>query len=259
MPKAKPVLLLKNASVPTDPYEGIFLENGFCPEFLPLLTHRHFDRERTLEYLRSSEFVDEIPVFIITSQRAVEMLGDCLSLLEQEVKKKILSKIGYTVGPATFSVLKTLGFSLIRGGERAGNGLKLAELIHEEVGDISTRMVFFTGVVRKDIIPRKLMEWNHNLQETVIYTTEVRDDVVKNFTNYIERTSGGWIVFFSPQGTELIVEYIRNQRQSQFKLASIGPTTEEYLLENSIKPDITASKPHASSLYEAIVNSENTA
>ncbi|KAK6458571.1 Uroporphyrinogen-III synthetase [Scheffersomyces xylosifermentans] len=254
---AKKVLLLKNASVPSDPYHEVFTENRYKSHFIPLLTHRHFDRSQTVEYLQSSEFVENVAVFIITSQRAVEMFGDCLSSIPPDVKQRIITeKVGYTVGPATHSVLKKLGFTDVRGGERAGNGLKLAHLVKQDIQDLSTPIVFFTGEVRKDIIPRSLKEWNYNLVENIIYTTEVREDVISNFNNYVQQenngTGDGWIVFFSPQGTEEIVEFVKVQPKSRYRIASIGPTTEEYLLENQITPDVVASKPQAASLFEAI-------
>lgn len=256
------ILLLKNATVPLDPYEETFKENGFNPVFLPLLNHEHYDRDATIEFLTSEEFLKSIPVFIITSQRAVEMFDDCLSLISDETTlNKIFNKVAYTVGPATSEVLQNLGFKDIRGGVNAGNGLKLSELVKQEV-TLDQRIVFFTGVIRKDIIPKALLTANYNLIEKVIYKTELRLDIIDNFNKLWETiqdhikdsNNTQWIMFFSPQGTELIVEHIKSIKlPSNIKIASIGPTTEEYLNNNNITSHVIAEKPHAKSLIKNIL------
>lgn len=251
------ILLLKNATVPSDPYEEIFQQHNFNPIFLPLLNHEHFNRNDTIAFLTSEEFLHGIPIFIITSQRAVEMFDDCLSQISDEaILDQIFNKIAYTVGPATYEVLEKLGFKDIRGGLKAGNGSKLSELIMNEISP-DQRIVFFTGVIRKDIIPKALLKHNYNLIEKVIYKTESRSDIIQNFNEiwvsiqeFIKNPKNTqWIMFFSPQGTESIVEHLRGiELPTNFKIGSIGPTTEEYLQNNNLKSHIVAEKPHAKSL-----------
>lgn len=246
-------ILLKNPSTPNDPYDAKFKESGFSPVFVPLLIHTHSDKKATIDYLRCTEFVNEVKHFVITSQRAVEMLEECLIELDIQAKEQILTKVGYTVGPATFKVLQRIGFKDVRGGEKAGNGKVLAEFIRSELST-EVPIIFFTGEIRKDIIPRMLKNWGYNLQEQVIYKTENRGDIIETFETRANETIVGnnWIIFFSPQGTSSIVDYIKT-RGELFRIASIGPTTEEYLIENGIKPDIVSPKPEASSLVSSIL------
>lgn len=253
---------MKNSTVPVDPYEVKFKETGFNPEFLPLLVHEHYDRRATIDFLLSEEFLDRIPVLIITSQRAVEMFDDCLSEISDEaILNRIFTKIAYTVGPATYQVLQKLGFKDIRGGSNAGNGFKLSELVKQEISR-DQRIVFFTGVIRKDIIPKALLEANYDLIEKVIYKTESRDDILQNFDmlwqtiklHTSDPNNVQWIMFFSPQGTESIVNHIKSiELPPNIKIASIGPTTEEYLNNNSITSDVVASKPQAESIIKNIL------
>lgn len=255
---SKRVLLLKNSSVPSDPYEERLTSLGYQPTFIPLLTHTHFDKSETIQYLESAEFINDVDVIIITSQRGVEMLDECLQSVDGGIQAKICQKIAYTVGPATYGILQRMGFSNVRGGNQAGNGLKLAYLINEELTsqqyNSERKMIFFTGEIRKDILPKTLKGMNYNLVEKVIYKTAHRDDIVANFNQKWVGGSGSdsdWIVFFSPQGTESIVRHIQLDSRV-YRIASIGPTTEEYLLQNGIRPDVVSAKPDAVSLVSSI-------
>lgn len=267
------LLLLKNKTTPRDSYEETFTENGHNPRFVPLLNHDPVSIEETTAYLSSPAFLDHTERFIITSQRAVIVFHECLDRLgatEPEKADKIRGKTGYTVGPATEKVLREKGFRDVRGGEHAGNGSILADLIQEELALGNTldgapgsatgstpgnRIVFFTGVIRKDIIPVKLRRAGFHVEEVVIYKTEPQPGIIDNFLeccfNKID-----WIVFFSPQGTEGIVEHLvsaeRKPTLQHTKFASIGPTTQEYLVSRGINPDVVAAKPTAALLLQCL-------
>lgn len=183
------------------------------------------------------------------------MFRECLEELDIDIRSQILKKIGYTVGPATARILSQVGFNDVRGGENAGNGSKLAEIVMNDVdSNEKKKIVFLTGEIRRDIIPKKLIGCGYDLSERVIYKTNEREDVKENFLETKKRASnGGWIVFFSPQGTGSIVEELKHD-QTSWKIASIGPTTEEYLESNGLKPNVIAKKPDPDSLYEEIIN-----
>lgn len=259
---ARPVLLLKNPSTPLDPYDEEFRRHGYHPVFIPLLHHSHWDRNGTIGYLTSNEFLTT-PTFIITSKRGVEMFDDCLLDVDEATRRQIFGKTAYTVGPATADELSRIGFTNVRGGEHAGNGRKLAEIIYQELGPGNHRMVFFTGEIRKDILPKALLNYGFDLSERVIYKTEDRDDIEDQFTQAWtqHRDQNPWIVFFLPQGTESIVATLTAPRLSgetpaagQVPVALIGPTTEEYLKDNHITPTVVAAKPTAKLLVDAILS-----
>lgn len=238
-----------------DPYAELFSDNGHLTTFVPLLKHGPVSIAQTASYLCSREFL-EAKVFIITSQRAVEVFHKCLEQISQrdaQTAAAIRSKIGYTVGPATERILRENGFSDVRGGSQAGNGSKLADIILDDMTDLDDLVVFFTGEIRKDIIPVKLKTRGVNLKEQVIYKTEPRAGILENFTTCCEE-GVDWIVFFSPQGTEDIVAYLKNVPSfATTKIASIGPTTEQYLHEKGIPTNVVAEKPTASALLEGIL------
>lgn len=265
------VILLKNASIPSDPYDIKFSNsNKYKPNFVPLLTHRHKDKSQTLSFLISDEFLNNIPIFIITSQRAVEMFKECIEELNHDIRQRIYQKIGYTVGPATYKILKSVGFKDVRGGDEAGNGSKLADLIKQDtIGRENIPMVFFTGVIRKDIIPRKLIDSGYNnFQEFILYQTGDRLDIIDNLKKVIHSLDKGkdnddvWIVFFSPQGTKEIVNYLIDRdgdsNQKNWKIASIGPTTRDYLKDFDLSPHVIAPKPDPEALFETIFQYDKT-
>ncbi|OBA19798.1 tetrapyrrole biosynthesis, uroporphyrinogen III synthase [Metschnikowia bicuspidata var. bicuspidata NRRL YB-4993] len=258
------LLLLKNKTTPHDPYKEIFTSAGHDPEFIPLLNHAPTDIDATVDYLTSLEFLDNTQKFIITSQRAVEVLHECLDIIaanDPSHASIIRRKCGYTVGPATEQILLDKGFLDVRGGCESGNGSKLADLILGEKATVQVEkddeqsIVFFTGTIRKDIIPVKLKQNGVKVQEVVIYKTEPKDSIVDNFLECCEKDVD-WVVFFSPQGTEDIVSHMAGVLPQNVRVASIGPTTEEYLLMKGITPHVVAPLPTAPALYDSITSWE---
>lgn len=248
------VLLLKNKTEPRDPYESLFSGKGYSVDFVPLLCHVHESHDEIVSFLESSL---EARAFIITSQRAVEALMKPLAELKTtktEVYREIINKPMYTVGQATARLLSKIEFQDIRGGDEAGNGDVLANIIVSaplfESG--GKKIIFFTGETRRDIIPRALDKNGFDLTEKVVYKTESMGNIGRRFESaYNKLKSPIWIVFFSPQGTEQIIEYINNNRPN-CKIASIGPTTESFLKKNGIRPDTVSAKPIPESLLESM-------
>ncbi|CDK27388.1 unnamed protein product [Kuraishia capsulata CBS 1993] len=260
------VLFLKNKTVPSDPYELQFEKQGYHTSFIPLLNHEHLNKQDICAYLTSAEFLQHTKALIITSQRAVEALDDSLRLLSEKephgVLQLILQKPSYTVGPATAEVLSRIGFSDIRGGIDAGNGSLLADLIIEDklfsnLSEAEKKIVFFTGETRKDTLPKKLLASNFQLKEEVIYRTVTMSDAHERFKRAFEESSrfdSRWIIFFSPQGTEIITKSLLELQDTVqgLNIASIGPTTESYLLDIGLRPNVVSFKPEALSLLESI-------
>lgn len=256
------LVLLKNKTTPSDPYEESFGHAGCATHFIPLLNHSHLDKAEIAAYLRLADFVSA-DAFIITSQRAVECFNECVAMVDAAERARILAKPGYTVGPATAEILARAGFGDIRGGLDAGNGLVLAEIIIRDLDAARHRVVFFTGEIRKDIIPRRLGLHGFALVERVLYRTEPRGDIVPNFERccrHLElRASDRWLVFFSPQGTEPFIEYLRSHNGLGFKVASIGPTTEQFLRDRGVAPHVVARKPTPTALLHLIQHASEPA
>lgn len=246
------VIFLKQQTLPQDKYEAAFGSCGFRTSFLQLLTHQSYNLGDLIAYLNSPVFLDEVGVFIITSQRATDSLETALKCVEGHNLARILRKTVYAVGPATLGSLAGLGFKCIRGGLEAGNGSSLADLVIRDV-PAGAKVTFFTGELRKDIIPKKLSS-RFDLNEVIIYKTVVIDDVLSQFVRRFDHDSTAWIVFFSPQGTQEIINYLKGLNMDSLKIASIGPTTKEYLVTQGITPHLVSDKPDAQSLLQGIQN-----
>ncbi|GMM30153.1 uroporphyrinogen-III synthase [Martiniozyma asiatica (nom. inval.)] len=258
-----PIVLLKNETVPEDTYRTAFTNETDSLHFIPLLNHTPINHAVIIDFLNSPEF-KSYKAIIITSQRCIESLGlilETMKKLDNQKVQEITNMPAYTVGPATYKALADLGFSDIRGGDKAGNGNILADLmISDPLFNFQTaderKVLFLTGKIRKDIIPRKLIYAGFGFKELVAYKTESRDDILQIFDDVctkLNNVNEKWLIFFSPQGTENIVEHVKHNCGS-WKIAVIGPTTEQYLLENNITPHLVAKKPTAASLKEAIEN-----
>lgn len=244
---------MKNKTAQLDKYEILFKENGFEPVFIPLITHSHVPGE-LLQVIKEPSYMEKLQNIIITSQRTVECLSESvLPRLNPPAREALLNKTVYTVGPSTKEFLLRIGFKTVKGGEHAGNGSVLADIIISDLlpgtNDIF-EILFLVGEIRRDIIPTKLSSRNIKVREVVTYKTKDLDDNVDRFKSALSQDS--WVVLFSPQGTREILEYLKIKKNENVKLASIGPTTEKFLQENGIEPQVVSEKPDARNLLNAI-------
>lgn len=284
------VFLLKNKTVPLDPYHESFEEAQFDPVFLPLLQHEYVGHVELKDYLESQEFLYEASALIITSQRAIEAVNAHLPNLDSDALHELLHKPVYTVGPATAKALSEAGYVDIRGGKDAGNGAVLAEII---LGDLSRNklpptttgeepsLIFFTGKTRRDIIPKRLTEAGKNLQERIVYQTSALNDIDVRVKQHLVKSLSSdhlangycieaelqkqsqashrhYLVFFSPAEADGVVETLIGMKEKNCYLAAIGPTTKDYLESKGLPPDVVAEKPDAAHLLRGIMNHQAT-
>lgn len=260
------VILLKNKTVPIDKYELECRSKAFEPIFVPLIKHTHViqDFRNVLDTIPG--YLNTINHIIITSQRTVESLNEAIiPTLTSEQKSVLFSKTVYTVGPATANFIRRSGFINVRGGEDAGNGSVLADIIIDDLKtDVKARppseLLFLVGEIRRDIIPKKLNSKGIKVREVVTYKTEELSDGFNRFIQAIKPRNEGeislnWVVVFSPQGTREITQYLSDNgrpKGSHLRVASIGPTTKKYLDDNDIISDVVSPKPDSKSLLDAI-------
>ncbi|SCV05875.1 LANO_0H17106g1_1 [Lachancea nothofagi CBS 11611] len=254
MTNTKRVLLLKNKTVPIDPYESNFEQNDFEPVFIPMIQHMHLPLE-CLHLLQNDAYMTQLKHIVISSQRTVECLNESvvpnLSVSQQDA---LLQKTVYTVGPATASFLQRCGFKDVRGGIDAGNGSILADVIISDLKNDATTdfssmptLLLLVGETRRDIIPKKLASAGLKSQEVVTYKTEILDNNLQRFVSLFN--SQCWVVFFSSQGTDEIIDYLKDKNA---QVASIGPTTDEFLLSRGIRSHVVSAKPEPVSLIQSL-------
>lgn len=245
------ILLLKNKTAQQDKYETTFQSYGFEPVFVPLITHTHVP-QGLLQLLENNAYLAQLQNIIVTSQRTVECLYESvLPRLDASAKQSLLQKTVYAVGPSTSEFLMRIGFTNVKGGSNAGNGSILADIISSDISNQLPKPepLLLVGEIRRDIIPKKLSSDGIPVKEVITYKTANMPDNLMRFKHHA--TEGSWVVFFSPQGTEDIIEFIK---KANYKVASIGPTTQEFLEKKGIKPSVVSLKPDEQNLLNAIIS-----
>ncbi|KAJ5349316.1 hypothetical protein N7541_007043 [Penicillium brevicompactum] len=278
-----PILLLKTKSSPQDGYEEFFTANNYDPIFVPVLEHRfHKQNLATVQELFNTGAFTSTPQnakkyggLIFTSQRAVEGFA---SMIENADVFNVPSDplVLYTVGPATARTLTTLRdkhlpHATIHGAE-AGTGANLAQLMLEHynglyAGPEKPGLLFLVGEVRRDIIPKTLMdeslgERKIGVEEMVVYETGVMESFEGDFGGWMSRRHEGlvWVVVFSPTGCEAMLRVLglgpfASGAKSSEKvfIATIGPTTRDHLRDEfGFEAHVCAEKPSPEGVLEGI-------
>ncbi|OQD82540.1 hypothetical protein PENANT_c021G04393 [Penicillium antarcticum] len=225
---------------------------------------------------------------IFTSQRAVEGFAKMIED-EKDVPLNIATQstnepplLLYTVGPATARSLTTLRnkhlpHTTIYGAD-AGTGEVLAHMILEHYNGLypststsgtKPALLFLVGEVRRDIIPKTLMNPDLGMgqigvEELVVYETGVMDSFEGNLgeclrrirdqdsdvgVEVVKREAVVWVVVFSPTGCEAMLRVlglgpfsssesisgsssgvgVESKTGRRVFVATIGPTTRDHL------------------------------
>lgn len=254
------VLLLKNKTAQLDKYEVTFKANGYDPCFVPLIAHTHVPQE-LLNLINNKEYLKRLENIVVSSQRTVECLNESiLPRLDPSTSEILLNKTVYAVGPATEDFLSRIGFTNVKGGENAGTGSILADLITQDLlketgnGRSQAEVLSLVGEIRRDIIPNKLASKGIEVKEVVTYKTETLNDNLERFQEVVLPNS--WVVFFSPQGADEILNDLQSNSKTNIKIASIGPTTEKFLNDRGVQPHVVSPKPDAINLLNSMLLSE---
>lgn len=119
-------------------------------------------------------------------------------------------------------------------------------------------LLFLVGKTRRDVIPKTLGAAGVDVEELVVYETDVAEEFREEFRSVVQRTEGvrKWVVVFSPAGADLAVGVLREHqesRESGSSIAVIGPTTEKCLADTlDRRPEVVAGKPSPEGLWEAM-------
>ncbi|KAI9147875.1 Uroporphyrinogen-III synthase [Paramyrothecium foliicola] len=297
---AVPVLLLKTASTPSDSYEQLFGEasdrNGsrFAPKFLPVMQHKFEEAglEKLRDLLRRRRFhgTGDFGGLVFTSQRAVEAFAQVVAEERKEDPSwpYLQSVPIYSVGPATTRALQAVSQEppVQIFGQHTGNGQALARFIQEHYYEWYNRntptvplppLLFLVGEVRRDIIPRTLMDSalprdrRIEVTEEIIYTTGVMESFPADLAESLSSTrdcSVRWVVVFSPMGCDSMLRGVGllDEKTNKFKsgtrdgktfIATIGPTTRDHLIQSfGFEPDVCAKEPTPQGVLQGIIDYE---
>ncbi|WP_445456250.1 uroporphyrinogen-III synthase [Flavobacterium sp. HNIBRBA15423] len=195
------------------------------------LVHANFIKIKTLKF-SLTQINDN---FIFTSKNAIK------SLLKKTHIDSLKSKECFCVGEKTKIYLEKNGFKVV---DFATDASTLAEIIVEKHSN--KKFTFFSGTIRKDILPKKLIENDVAFNEIKVYKTVLQP---KNMVLEINA-----ILFFSPSAVESYLQ--KNKIENQTTCFCIGNTTAK-TLENISKNIIIASKPSVENVIEEVIKYYN--
>ncbi len=168
---------------------------------------------------------------IFTSQNAV------LAVLNSEDINFFKSKKIFCVGIKTKTLLEKKGFIVEKHTNYAE---ELAEIISLNYHHLS--YTFFSGNLRRDVLPKKLKEFGIAFNEIEVYKT-----VIASKLNNITVDS---ILFYSPSGVE---SYLKKNKITNEVCFCIGNTTAK-ALENITKKIVIADQPSVENVIIKCLN-----
>lgn len=142
---------------------------------------------------------------IFTSQNAVQ------SILNHPNVEKLKSKNVFSVGIKTKDLLTENGFNVIAYTGYAADLAEIISLIYA-----NEKFTFFSGNLRRDVLPNTLTENEIIFNEIEVYETNITSKKIK------EKLDG--ILFFSPSGVE---SYLKENTIKDETCFCIGETTAE--------------------------------
>ena len=172
---------------------------------------------------------------IFTSQNAVQ------SVLQHPKCDELKSKNVFSVGMKTKDLLTENGFNVIA---YTGYAADLAEIISLIYGKES--YTFFSGNLRRDVLPNTLKENEITYNEIEVYETNITSKKIK------EKIDG--ILFFSPSGVE---SYFKLNTIKEEMCFCIGETTAETLENKKVKNIIIADKPTVENVIDKVIEYYN--
>ena len=168
---------------------------------------------------------------IFTSQNAVH------SILQHPKCQELKTKPVFCVGLKTKILLSENGFNVDVYTGYASDLAEIITLIHD-----SDNFTFFSGNLRREILPQALKEGNVDFNEIKVYETTLTPQKIKDSVEAI--------LFFSPSGVE---SYLKDNTIKKEVCFCIGETTAE-ALQKITKNIIIAENPTIEDVIEECIN-----
>ena len=172
---------------------------------------------------------------IFTSQNAVQ------SVLQHPKCNELKSKNVFSVGMKTKNLLTENGFNVIAYTGYASDLAEIISLIYSKES-----YTFFSGNLRRDVLPNTLKESGIVFNEIEVYETNITS---KKVTNKLDG-----ILFFSPSAVE---SYLKLNTIKEEMCFCIGGTTAEALENKKVKNIIIAEKPSVENVITEVIEYYN--
>lgn len=172
---------------------------------------------------------------IFTSQNAVQ------SILQHPKCEDLKSKDVFSIGMKTKDLLTENGFNVVAYTGYAADLAEIISLIYSEES-----FTFFSGNLRRDVLPNTLKENGITFNEIEVYETKITS---KKITKKLDG-----ILFFSPSGVE---SYFKMNTIKDETCFCIGETTAEALDNKKVKMIVIADKPSVENVIAEVVEYYN--
>ncbi|WP_396191128.1 uroporphyrinogen-III synthase [Flavobacterium sp.] len=172
---------------------------------------------------------------IFTSQNAVQ------SILQHPKCEDLKSKDVFSIGMKTKDLLTENGFNVIAYTGYAADLAEIISLIYSEES-----FTFFSGNLRRDVLPNTLKENGITFNEIEVYETKITS---KKITKKVDG-----ILFFSPSAVE---SYFKMNTIKDETCFCIGETTAEALENKKVKTIVIADKPSVENVIAEVVEYYN--
>lgn len=172
---------------------------------------------------------------IFTSQNAVQ------SILQHPKCEDLKSKDVFSIGMKTKDLLTENGFNVVAYTGYAADLAEIISLIYSE-----ETFTFFSGNLRRDVLPNTLKENGITFNEIEVYETKITS---KKVTKKLDG-----ILFFSPSGVE---SYFKMNTIKDETCFCIGETTAEALENKKVKTIVIADKPSVENVIAEVVEYYN--
>jgi uroporphyrinogen-III synthase len=169
---------------------------------------------------------------IFTSQNAVQ------SVLNHAKAEELKAKNVFSVGMKTKELLTENGFNVIAYTGYASDLAEIIALIYNKES-----FTFFSGNLRRDVLPKTLEENGITFNEIEVYETELTSKKIAAKLN--------GILFFSPSGVE---SYLKSNAIKEEICFCIGETTAETLENKKVKNIVIADKPSVENVIETTIS-----
>ncbi len=179
---------------------------------------------------------------IFTSQNAVQ------SILQHPKCDELKSKSVFSVGMKTKDLLTENGFDVVAYTGYASDLAEIISLVYS-----SDSFTFFSGNLRRDILPDTLKENGITFNEIEVYETNLTSR--KATPPHGHPSKGGesrfdGILFFSPSGVE---SYFKSNTIKDEMCFCIGETTAEALENKKVKNILIADKPSVENVIAEVI------
>jgi uroporphyrinogen-III synthase len=185
--------------------------------------------------IKNFEFYKVNDNLIFTSQNAVQ------SILKHPKCDDLKSKNVFSVGIKTKDLLTENGFNVIAYTGYASDLAEIISLIYSKES-----YTFFSGNLRRDVLPNTLKENGTLFNEIEVYETNLTSKKIKS------KLDG--ILFFSPSAVE---SYLKLNTIKDEMCFCIGETTAESLESKKIKNIIIAEKPSVENVIDEVIEYYN--